>query len=138
MSFSTKTFTELVLICYLVVSSIAVVHAMPMPSSSGASDSAVLVSKGLPTQVVEIQVAPACHQSISALDQVMQSAPHAELGEQHTSASIACEVACAAMANFITPPLTLALAPLRNSTDPVFFGSEFHSYTSEIEQHPPK
>ena len=138
MNFSTKTFTELVLICYLVVSSIAVVHAMPMPSSSTASSSAVLVSLGLPTPAVEALVTPACHQNSSALNHVMQSGSQPELGDQHTSASIACEIACAAMANFITSPLTLALAPLRNSTDPAFFGSAFHSHTSAIEPHPPK
>lgn len=137
MSFTTKTFTEIVLVCYLVVSSIAVVHAMPMSLASASSD-AVGLSTGLQSKAAQTQAMPACHQAGSTPIQAMQSTLQAESSEQQTASNISCESVCAAMANLITAPLTLTLRQLESSADPVFIGSVFYSHTSSIDPHPPK
>jgi hypothetical protein len=138
MSFTTKTFTEIALVCYLMVSSIALVHAMPM--SLAAAAAAVVVNSGLQPQpdATQAQAMPACHQIGATPKHAINAALHADSGELQTASNVSCEAVCAAMANLITSPHTLALAQLESPVDPVFIGSILYSHTSAIDPHPPK
>ena len=125
--------TRFILLCYLVVSSIASVHAFPdLATTSAPLSVASHHSLNLATpDITKTSVAstsetmPDCHQ----------------VGQLNNSEEISmslCKIFCAAMANAIATEFVLELPLLLISNEIVFLDKVFNTREFTLEPHPPK
>jgi len=148
-----KTLTSLLLICYLLVSSIAAVHAFPPLINEGLSSEGLSSegrssegrsSEGLSSEAVNnsqisfsatslnfgvSEMSPNCHQQ-----QRSDSQSTADISVN----SAACKIFCAAMSNIIANDFLVDLPMPTANTEIAFTRIGFYSTNTSLEPHPPK
>ena len=112
----TKILMRFFLVCYLVVSSLATVHAFP--SFDGLSD----VTQGILLSSEDMQAN--CHQNID--------------DSSDSTKVTACELFCSAMGNVISNEIFIEADSVRPTQDIQFFTLALSTRQIALEPHPPK